>query len=87
MTSLEETPIADLTPDQAPLVAVVLHSVDSAVVDSHALEGVAKASMQRSPQKRCSIGSLMAGLEAWVVVVVSAHLVRFNLSHQLLTRY
>jgi hypothetical protein len=74
MTSLEGTLIADSTPDQAPLVVVVvLHSVDSVVVDSH--EEVAKASMQRSPQKRCSIGSLTAGLEAWVVVV-SAHLVR-----------
>lgn len=70
MTSLEATLIADSTPDQAPPVVVVLHSVDSVVVDSH--EGVAKASMQRSPQKRCSIGSLTAGLE---VVAVSAHLV------------
>lgn len=72
MTSLEETLIADSTPDQAPLVVVVvLHSVDSVVVDSH--EGEAKASMQRSPQKRCSIGSLTADLE---VVAVSAHSVR-----------
>lgn len=76
MTSLEETPIADSTPDQAPLV-VVLHLVDSVVVvvDSHAPQGVAKASMLRSHRKRCSTGSLMADLEAWVVVV-SAHLVR-----------
>lgn len=75
MTSLEETPIADSTQDQAPLV-VVLHSVDSVVVvDSHAPQGAAKASMLRSHRKRCSTGSLMVDLEAWVVVV-SAHLVR-----------
>jgi hypothetical protein len=78
MTSLEETLIADSTLDQAPLVVVVvLHSVDSVVVVSH--EGAAKASMLRSPQKRCSIGSLTAGLGAWVVVVVSVHSVRFIL--------
>lgn len=76
MTNLEETPIADSTPGQAPL-AVVLHSVDSVVVVvSPAPQVVAKASMQRSPQRRCSIGSLVVDLGAWVVVVALVHLVR-----------